>query len=43
MNKQNRELIEELFNTNYGWAELEELSEDILEWVKKDKKRYYSK
>jgi hypothetical protein len=43
MNKQNKELIDDLFNQNYGWAELEELSEDIKEWIKKDKKRYYSR
>jgi hypothetical protein len=40
MNKENKELIEELFNKNYGWIELEELSEDIKEWIEEDKKRF---
>lgn len=40
MNKENEKLIEEL-NENYGWIELEQLSEDIKEWIKKDKVRYY--
>lgn len=42
MNKRNKELIDELFNLrDYGWIELEQLSQDILEWIKKDKERYY--
>lgn len=43
MNNENKELIEDLFNTTYGWEELEELADDIKEWIKKDKHRYYNK
>lgn len=41
--EQNRELIEDLNqNKGYAWLELEKLAEDIREWIKKDKERYYS-
>ena len=43
MNKQNRELIKNLFNQGLGWAELEELSEDIKQWIEEDKRRHYGK
>jgi hypothetical protein len=44
MIKQNKELIDELFNLKgYGWEELEELSEDIKKWINKDKIRYYDR
>lgn len=42
MEQRNKELIESLLDS-YGWIELEQLSEDILEWIKKDKERYYNR
>ena len=42
MLKENRELIEDLNLRGYAWEELEQLSEDIKEWIRKDKVRYYN-
>jgi len=39
-NEENRILIDNLTkNNNYGYLELEDLAEDIREWIKEDREK----
>jgi hypothetical protein len=39
MKKENRDIIESLFMMNYGYIELEELSEDIKKWIEEHRRK----